>query len=1374
LFTNCRSFQRGGIALFILLACSDASRGESQRPARPRRQAVPSRTLPTPTLAFEPNLGQADARFGFVGRIGGMSFSIGPTEAQLMLAGTSTMSTTQRGPRERDLPRGLGLPPEAKTAVVTLTFAGANPQARMAGVDLLPGKVHSYLGSDPRKWTTNILRYGRVRVEGVYPGIDLVFHGRDGELEYDFVVSPGADPAAIEIAISGVSSLKVGEDGSVTWDTEAGPMRQHKPWIYQELGGRKQSVAGGYVQRNDGRLSFWIPEYDRNRTLVIDPVVSFHTNLVSGSSGVASDAAGNIYVGGFTTPSPDAVINKLGPDGALISTTLYGGSGSDTLIDLKFDRSSGQIVVAGRTTSTDLPARIGGCGSPCLGAFVTRFDTTGTPIIASYLAGGENVTDLAVDGSGNAIIVGSQKIGLQTDAYVAKFNILGDLVYRVPIGGAAQDVGVGVAVDKDGYTYVSGYTYSADFPVVGSPFQGSPRGQSDGFVTKLSPTGSILYSSYLGGTDADFAYTVAAAPNGDIVVAGQTYSPDFPIKDQIAGASGDFEYADAFVTRLSADGTQLVFSTFIGGTCSDHFYGSTIDSSGFIYLTGTTFLGGGQTTCSVGFFQFNPVAAGVLNDQIYEQAVAVKLTPEGTPKYSTFLGEMRRSGGFNVAVDGRGNALYSGYVNGARPQTDSFLVKIEDPDTQAEIEILPSTTRWKPKRDDAKNIKVSFKGPGDLDTTTVELKVTPPAGYTGPEYTPSLGTVAKASGKDDEYEFEWRGPWTFTANNQVQPMPRGNYTLIVSGKRKDSPEKIDSLEYDKVSLVEVTKVEICTLDNSLDVCGTLDANPQVASLADRGQVRVASRPSEGRRVFAERPRPQDPVSDKVKILVTIDPPVEESVPVFFRSIDVDDPDDDPIDPIPQIRDNLGGDGTVPPVAEVPANKTTVRSVLQISTKPGDNYRVVASTKESWTTSVKAHQPSLTGEVRHEDDTLLTTDEQAMVSEMLTVWRTLHFEVDSMRAAPTNPGDPLYQERNFLRGEISLIRRSPGPDRLPTQLFLLPEVTPEYPVDLIDGSLHRPNGNGRFENGVICIGADAAPADQFDRCAGAIRITGLRGNGSTYVEHTNGFSIPFELAKAGSEPLLGTIRGWNPQRREFTLSVAVRGPAFDGGALTIGGVPWTVETARGLIVRVAETKPLPFVLVDDDRLGLPISLPRWGLEESNESNLNLLAQAYIRPAYDLGGDSDLPFNRNIQSTPNAYEAYRAMEFGFDVEPRQGFAVAYVLAAHQGNATQDTDPNREPGELGVTTDVLLTEVGQARGSIVYVETGRDSHEMVAPGVITTCLARTIAHEVGHQFRLEPEHGAGVMIQGCLTTAGGQVGMNPVFYTADHLRQIRSRMP
>ena len=152
-----------------------------------------------------------------------------------------------------------------------MTLVNANRGSEAAGRDALPGKSHYLIGSDPAKWRTNVPTYAKVGYEDVYPGVDLVYYGNQGQLEYDFVVAPGADPRVITLAFDGARDVHIDARGELVLGVDGGEIRQHKPVVYQEMAGFRQEVAGGYVMKGKRQVGFRLAEYDRNLPLIIDP-----------------------------------------------------------------------------------------------------------------------------------------------------------------------------------------------------------------------------------------------------------------------------------------------------------------------------------------------------------------------------------------------------------------------------------------------------------------------------------------------------------------------------------------------------------------------------------------------------------------------------------------------------------------------------------------------------------------------------------------------------------------------------------------------------------------------------------------------------------------------------------------------------------------------------------------------------------------------------------------------------------------------------------------------------------------------------------------------------------------------------------------------
>jgi hypothetical protein len=510
-----------------------------------------------------------------------------------------------------------------------MKLVGANRAPKIIGLEELPGKSNSFAGSDPKRWRAGIPTYAKVKYEGVYPGVDLVYYGRERQLEYDFVLAPHADPKSIRMDFSGADKVTVDDRGDLVLETAGGQVRMRKPVIYQEgqeSPGARQEIAGGYALDANRQVSFEVGDYDPSRALVIDPVLVYSTYL--GGSGedvgasIAADSNGNAYVTGLTESANfpktnpaqpafggaiDAFVAKLNPAGtAVVYSTYLGGSGEDQALAIAVD-TAGAAYVTGQTCSTDFPTRNGvqpASGGFC-DAFVTKLDPAGSLRYSTYLGGSEQEPGIgiAVDTTGNAYVTGwtdspnfPTKNPLQSaladfsgDAFVTKLDATGSaLVFSTYLGGRQQfDQGLDIAVDASGNVHVVGETRSDDFPTM-RPLQ-PPKG-SDAFVTKLNAAGSaFIYSTHLGGSLSDEARGVAVDSFGVAYVTGITDSNDFPTVNPFQSAlGGDY---DAFVVRIPPGGSSLLYSTYLGGSGSenDEFGGDiAVDPVGIAYVTGTT------------------------------------------------------------------------------------------------------------------------------------------------------------------------------------------------------------------------------------------------------------------------------------------------------------------------------------------------------------------------------------------------------------------------------------------------------------------------------------------------------------------------------------------------------------------------------------------------------------------------------------------------------------------------------------------------------------------------------------------------------------------------------------------------------------------
>ena len=645
-------------------------------------------------LSFEANHGQSDSTVKFLSRGSGYSLVLTATEAVLVLS----QSEADERRKASHVARAAVQASHRKSAVVRMTLVNANPQSQAAGHDALPGKSNYFIGNDPAKWRTNIPTYAKVKYEGVYPGVDLVYYGNHGQLEYDFVVAAGADPRLVTLAFEGVRDVHIDARGELVLSVEGGEVRQHKPVVYQELAGVKQEVAGRYVMKGKSQVGFRVTAYDPSRPLIIDPVLVYSTYLggsdFDGGNGIAVDGAGSAYVTGDTlsadfpttagavqTTGAGAFVTKLDATGSgLVYSTYLGGSGSDSGLGIAVD-AVGSAYVTGYTLSTDFPTTGGAVqttgGGLAFDAFVTKLEATGSGLVYSTYLGGSNAEfgqSIAVDAASSAYVTGdTQSIDFPTtlgafqttnggglpDAFVTKLNATGSgLVYSTYLGSSSFEEGRGIAVDGAGSAYVTGVTASTDFPTTAGAAQTTHAGSFDCFVTKLDPTGSgLVYSTYLGGGDVEFGYGIAIDGAGSTYVTGETRSTDFPTTlgaFQATYAGGDI---DTFVTKLDATGSVLVYSTYLGGSDNDTGWGIAVDGAGSAYVTGAaaspnfpTTAGAAQTT-----------HAGVFD------AFVTKLDASGSGLvFSTYLGGSNADFGFDIAVDNAGSA----YVTGTAESTD--------------------------------------------------------------------------------------------------------------------------------------------------------------------------------------------------------------------------------------------------------------------------------------------------------------------------------------------------------------------------------------------------------------------------------------------------------------------------------------------------------------------------------------------------------------------------------------------------------------------------------------------------------------------------------------------------------------------------------
>jgi uncharacterized repeat protein (TIGR01451 family) len=593
-------------------------------------------------LAFEPNLGQAESGVQFISHGPGYALSFTANEAWLRLQRTAPSASAP------DLTRAgnfKSFRDSESSALLGMQLVGARKNAGVAALERLPGVSHYYFGNAPGRSHTFVPQFGKVKYSGVYPGIDLVYYSRDGHLECDFRVAPGASPALIRWQIKGTQQLSISARGDLIAEIDGGSVELRKPEIYQRLHGIRRNVAGSY-RVSSGEVQFRISAYDTRRPLVIDPVLRYSTFLGSNTSrSVAVDQNGQAYV------IIDQSVSKLNAAGSalLYSTHLDGLTGS-----LAIDHS-GNAYVSG------------------FGAFVAKLSPQGTLLMhsAPIASSSVYVSGIAVDASGNSYITGFASALTTTAgafqrscpssecAFVAKFNSAGDLVYSTFLGGSAPTFAFGLAVDNLGNAFVAGDTTSSDFPVTPNAFQKTFSGVGDAFVTKFNSTGSaLMYSTYLGGSGEESARGIAVDRSGSAYIVGITRSfRDFPVTPGTLEPHYTPCCDDAFVSKLSSDGSKLVYSSFLGGNNVDNADAIAVDQYNQAYITGRT--------RSSNFPQTANRLQGLAGTGFDAFILTLNAAGSSIVYYSTFLGGTGDDDALGVAVDPALNVFVTGVTYGS-------------------------------------------------------------------------------------------------------------------------------------------------------------------------------------------------------------------------------------------------------------------------------------------------------------------------------------------------------------------------------------------------------------------------------------------------------------------------------------------------------------------------------------------------------------------------------------------------------------------------------------------------------------------------------------------------------------------------------------
>jgi hypothetical protein len=601
-------------------------------------------------LAFEVNRGQQDARVDFLARGPGYTVFLTPTEAVYSLQAKAT---------------GTQEPAEV---VLREQVVGGNANAPTTGLEPLSGIVNYLKGNDRSRWLADVPTYARVEYREVYPGIDLDYYGPQGQLEYDFIVSPGADAGRIRLAFAGADGVQLDADGNLLIHTAAGDVVQHRPYLYQQVGAERRPVVGRFTVMNaaqgqgqgvtDQQVGFSVGAYDRTRPLVIDPS-QIYTTYFGGSDlddsyAVAVDNSGNAYFTGrthstnfpttsgavqtsfqsATTSDPDAFVAKLNASATvLLYSTYLGGGGNDQGTDIGVD-SSGNAYVFGYTQSTNFPVTTGAFKtshvSNDLDAFVVKLDTVfpysapiPPPLYASYLGGSSNdrVLWMHVDGANNAV-------------------------------------------------YLTGETSSSDFPTTTGAYHTATFGGIDSFISKLQLAGSgtsdLVFSTYLGGSGDDVGNDIVW-DGSYLYVTGDTSSTDFPTTNGAFKAAYQGGSRDGWVVKMNSVASSLTYSSYLGGSKWDQGMALALDSDGVAYITGDTFSCDFPTTAGAFQTSHHCPASSTFNGDAFVMKLTLAASLNPALGYSTYLGgsnddptEFPDERGRSIAVDGSGNAYVWG------------------------------------------------------------------------------------------------------------------------------------------------------------------------------------------------------------------------------------------------------------------------------------------------------------------------------------------------------------------------------------------------------------------------------------------------------------------------------------------------------------------------------------------------------------------------------------------------------------------------------------------------------------------------------------------------------------------------------------------
>jgi hypothetical protein len=682
------------LMLFLCVLLTGTKIARSERPPADQRSFL-SKTLTDLPLYFMENRGQlgGDTRFHLKIPAGNVYFSPGEIVYQILYRKqVENRSEKRTTGKERNSGKNIAY------ENVRLAFMGANETAKVEGIEETEAKANFFRGSNPEEWIAGVRTYQKLIYRDLYPRIDLVLYGNSGRIKQEYRVKRGGNAEDIQVCYEGVERIEITKKGQLEIWTKNGKLTEDVPKSYQFVEGKRVGVESEYIVCSDNTLKFKVGEYLRDRELIIDPDLVFSTFLggilPNHGMDIAIDGSGNSYITGETssydfptTPVAydgtfndlgysDAFVTKINSTGTgLIYSTYLGGGYWDSGHGIAVD-SSGNAYITGSTESGNFPTTPGAydtSGNLSSDMFITKLNPTGSALVYStYVAGGgwDQGDCIKIDGAGNAFVTGYSNYGTfpttpgaydtthngGSDVVLVKLNASGsNLLYSTFLGGSDDDTGYGLAIDGGGIAYIIGDTNSSDFPATPGAYDTSYNDTfypfSDVFIAKVGAAGAnLLYATYLGGTSYDHGRGIAIDGVGTAYITGYTESDDFPVTAGVCDPTYNNQ-EDAFVAKVNPSGSELFWSTYLGGNGVDEGHGIAVGGLGLAHIIGNTDSTDFPTTMGA----YDRTHNG--EDDVF----LTVLTPSASATiYSTYIGGGKADEGESLKLDGQGNAYLTG------------------------------------------------------------------------------------------------------------------------------------------------------------------------------------------------------------------------------------------------------------------------------------------------------------------------------------------------------------------------------------------------------------------------------------------------------------------------------------------------------------------------------------------------------------------------------------------------------------------------------------------------------------------------------------------------------------------------------------------